>query len=57
MGKLKKGRTKVNPETQEIQYIPSCELSYELLIEQDWPFIAPDVSVEDMVGKAAMLEK
>ena len=36
MGKLKKGRTKVNPETQEIQYIPSRELSYEQLVEQDW---------------------
>lgn len=36
MGKLKKGRTKVNPETQEIQeiqYIPSRELSYEQLVE------------------------
>ena len=35
MGKLKKGRTKVNPETQEIQYIPSRELSYEQLAEQE----------------------
>ena len=57
MGKLKKGRTKVNPETQELQYIPSRELSYELLMEQDWQFTAPDVSVEDMAVKAAMLEK
>ena len=57
MGKLKKGRTKVNPETQEIQYIPSRELSYELLMEQDWQFTAQDASVEEMVVKAAMLEK
>ena len=33
MGKLKKGSTKVNPETQEIQYIPSRELSYEQLVD------------------------
>lgn len=57
MGKLKKGHTKVNPETQEIQYIPSRELSYEQLVEQDWQFAASDISVEDKVVKAAMIEK
>ena len=36
MGRLKKGHTKVNPETKEIRYIPSRELSYEQLVEQDW---------------------
>lgn len=60
MGKLKKGRTKVNPETQEtqeIQYIPSRELSYEQLAEQDWQFTASGDSVEDRVVRAAMMEK
>lgn len=57
MGKLKKGRTKVNPETQEIQYIPSRELSYEQLVEQDWQFAVSDDSVEDRAVRADMLEK
>ena len=60
MGKLKKGRTKVNPETQEIQeiqYIPSRELSYEQLVEQDWQFAAAGDSVEDRAVRADMLEK
>ena len=57
MGKLKKGRTKVNPETQEIQYIPSRELSYEQLVEQDWQFAVLDDSVEDSAARADMLEK
>lgn len=57
MGKLKKGRTKVNPETQEVQHIPSRELSYEQLVEQDWQFAVSDDSVEDKVVRAAMLEK
>ena len=57
MGKLKKGHTKVNPETQEIQYIPSRELSYEQLAEQDWQFTASGDSVEDRVVRAAMMEK
>lgn len=52
MGKLKKGRTKVNPETQEIQYIPSRELSYEQLAEQDWQFAASGDYVEDRVVRA-----
>ena len=57
MGKLKKGSTKVNPETQEIQYIPSRELSYEQLVEQDWQFAAAGDSVEDRAVRADMLEK
>ena len=57
MGRLKKGHTKVNPDTQEVHYIPSRELSYEQLVEQDWQFAAPDDSVEDEVVRAAMLEK
>ena len=57
MGKLKKGRTRIDPETQEIQYIPSRELSYEQLVEQDWQFAAADDSVEDMVARADMLER
>ena len=57
MGKLKKGRTVVNQETQEIQYIPSRELSYEQLAEQDWQFSASDISTEDKVIKAIMVEK
>ena len=57
MGKLKKGHTKVNPETQEIQYIPSRELSYAQLAEQDWQFTASGDSVEDRVVRAAMMEK
>ena len=57
MGKLKKGRTKVNQETQEIQYIPSRELSYEQLVEKDWQFTASGDSVEDRVVRAAMMEK
>ena len=57
MGKLKKGSTKVNPETQEIQYIPSRELSYEQLVEQDWQFTAAGDSVEDRAVRADMLEK
>ncbi len=60
MGKLKKGHTKVNPETQEIQeiqYIPSRELSYEQLVEQDWQFAVSDDSVEDRAVRADMLEK
>lgn len=57
MGKLKKGRTTVNQDTQEIRYIPSRELSYEQLVEQDWQFAASDISVEDKVVKAAMIEK
>ena len=46
MGRLKKGHTKVNPETKEIRYIPSRELSYEQLVEQDWQFAATGDSVE-----------
>ena len=42
MGRLKKGHTKVNPETKEIRYIPSRELSYEQLVEQDWQFAATE---------------
>ena len=57
MGKLKKGHTKVNPGTQEIQYIPSRELSYEHLAEQDWQFTASGDSVEDRVVRATMMEK
>lgn len=57
MGRLKKGHTKVNPDTQEAHYIPSRELSYEQLVEQDWQFAAPDDSVEDKAVRAAMLEK
>ena len=57
MGRLKKGHTKVNPETKEIRYIPSRELSYEQLVEQDWQFAASGDSVEDRVVRAAMMEK
>lgn len=57
MGRLKKGHTKANPDTQEIQYVPSREVSYEQLVEQDWQFAAPDDSVEDTVVRAALLEK
>ena len=57
MGKLRKGHTKVNPETQEMQYIPSRELSYEQLAEQDWQFTAAGDSVEDRAVRADMLEK
>ncbi len=57
MGRLKKGHTKVDPDTQEVCYIPSRELSYEQLVEQDWQFAATDDPVEDRVVRAAMLEK
>ena len=57
MGRLKKGHTKVNPETKEIRYIPSRELSYEQLVEQDWQFAAAGDSVEDRAVRADMLEK
>lgn len=57
MGRLRKGHTKVNPDTQEIQYIPSRELSYEQLVEQDWQFAVSGYSVEDRVVRAAMMEK
>lgn len=57
MGRLKKGHTTVDPDTQQIQYIPSREVSYEQLLEQDWQFAAPDASVEDKVVRADMLEK
>lgn len=57
MGRLKKGHTKINPETQEIQYIPSREMSYEQLVEEDWQFAVPGDSVEDRVVRADMLEK
>ena len=56
-GEVEKGRTKVNPEIQEIQYIPSRELSYEQLAEQDWQFTASGDFVEDRVVRAAMMEK
>ena len=56
-GEVEKGHTKVNPGTQEIQYIPSRELSYEHLAEQDWQFTASGDSVEDRVVRAAMMEK
>lgn len=57
MGRLKKGHTKVNPETKEIRYIPSRELSYEQLVEQDWQFAATGDSVEDRVVRADLIEK
>ena len=57
MGRLKKGHTTVDPDTQQIQYIPSREVSYEQLLEQDWQFAAPDASVEDKVVRSDMLEK
>lgn len=57
MGRLKKGHTKIDPDTQEIHYIPSREVSYEQLVEQDWQFAVLDDPVEDRVVKAAMLEK
>ena len=57
MGRLKKGHTTVDPDTQQIQYIPSREVSYEQLMEQDWQFAAPDASVEDKVVRSDMLEK
>lgn len=56
-GEVEKGHTKVNPGTQEIQYIPSRELSYEHLAEQDWQFTASGDSVEDRVVRATMMEK
>jgi len=57
MGRLKKGHTKVNPDTQEVCYIPSRELSYEQLVEQDWQFAAPGDSVEDRAVRVELLEK
>lgn len=57
MGRLKKGHTTVDLDTQQIQYIPSREVSYEQLLEQDWQFAAPDASVEDKVVRSDMLEK
>lgn len=57
MGRLKKGRTKVNQDTKEIHYIPGRELSYEQLVEQDWQFAAPDDSIEDKVIREDLLEK
>ena len=57
MGKLKKGHIRIDPDTQEICYVSSRELSYEQLMEQDWQFAAPGDSVEDRVVRAELLEK
>lgn len=57
MGKLKKGRISVCPDTQRVQFIPGREQSYEQLLEQDWQFTAPEESVEDAAVRAVMLEK
>lgn len=57
MGRLKKGRTMVNRDAQENEYIPSRELSYEQFVEQDWQFFTLDISAEDIMVRAAMVEK
>lgn len=57
MGRLKKGHTRVNPDMKEIHYIPSRELSYEQLVEQDWQFAALDDSIEDRVIREDLLGK
>lgn len=57
MGKLKKGRTIINPVTQEEEYIPSREQSYEHLIEQDFQFPDSGASVEDIIVRAELRAK
>jgi len=57
MGKLKKGRTIINPVTQAEEYIPSREQSYERLIEQDFQFPDSGASVEDIIVRAELLAK
>lgn len=57
MGRLKKSHIMTNPDTQEVRFIPSRELSYEQLVEQEWQFATSDTFVEDMVIRAVMVEK
>lgn len=57
MCRLKKGHTKIDPDTQEIHYIPSRELSYEQLVERDWQFAAPDDPLEERVARAELAGK
>lgn len=57
MDRLKKGHTTINPDTQEICYTPSREMSYEQLMEQDWQFTSPEASVEEQAVSAALVEK
>ena len=57
MGKLKKGRTVVDPITKQEHFVPGREQSYEHLLEQDWQFPALGDSVEDTVIKSSLLEK
>lgn len=57
MEKLKKGHITVNPDTQEMSFVPSREQSYEQLLEEDWQFQSPEDSVEDMAVKSILMEK
>ena len=57
MEKLKKGHITVNPDTHEMSFVPSREQSYEQLLEEDWQFLSPEDSVEDMAVKSILMEK
>ncbi len=57
MGKLKKGHTRTNPATEEEEYVPCREQSYEQLLERDRQFPAAGDPVEDIVERAALVGK
>lgn len=54
---LKVGKFMINNANRTVTYIPSREVSYELLLNENHQFADNSVNIEEMVIKAAMIKR